>query len=111
LFIIDLDVDTKCMFIATSFTLVLKKIIMYFIESYSFAFYRRNPAINNVATIAFECWNVFLAIPLVISRVFKLILIALFFIGRIDRPFLADDIIGKEGSMFFFRKTPFHTHS
>jgi hypothetical protein len=60
---------------------------------------------NNVATIAFECWNVFLSIPPVIIRAFKLIFIALFFIGRIDRPLLANDIIGKEGSIFFSENT------
>jgi hypothetical protein len=84
---------------------------MYFIGSYSFAFYRRNPVINNVATIAFECWNVFLAIPLVVARAAKILLIALFFIGRIDRPILAEDI-GKKGSMLCADNTiPCHTNS
>lgn len=74
-------------------TISIKSVIMCILNRCNFTgFYRNNPATVNVASVALECWHFFLAIPLVISRAAILIFTALFFIGRVDRPVLAEDL-------------------
>jgi hypothetical protein len=46
----------------------------------------------NVSSIAFECWNIFLSIAFVTARFGILLFMTLTFIGRLDRPLLADDL-------------------
>ncbi len=74
-------------------TLLIKKLAVFCLGLKGFAaFYRKKPAMVNVASIALECWHIFLAIAFVISRVGILIFNALMFIGRLDRTVLAEDL-------------------
>ncbi len=71
----------------------MKKIFVELFGKHSFAaFYRKKPALVNIVSVALECWHIFLSIAFVTGRAIVLVLLALFFIGRIDRKFLADDI-------------------
>ena len=75
---------------------LMKQILVCTLGKYCYAaFYRRKPALINIASVALECWHIFLAIAFVISRAGVLILMTLLFIGRVDRTLLADDL-GKQ---------------
>ena len=64
---------------------------------YNFAgFYRRKPAAINIISVAFECWHIFLSIAMVTARAGIFLLQLMFFIGRIDRPFLSEDLGKKD---------------
>eukprot|EP00551_Chaetoceros_affinis_P002248 CAMPEP_0203652418 /NCGR_PEP_ID=MMETSP0088-20131115/30106_1 /ASSEMBLY_ACC=CAM_ASM_001087 /TAXON_ID=426623 /ORGANISM="Chaetoceros affinis, Strain CCMP159" /LENGTH=229 /DNA_ID=CAMNT_0050511955 /DNA_START=709 /DNA_END=1398 /DNA_ORIENTATION=- len=71
----------------------MKKVFVEVFGKYNFAaFYRKKPALINIVSVALECWHIFLSIAFVTTRAIILIVLAVFFIGRIDRKFLADDI-------------------
>ena len=74
-------------------TILLKKVLVGTLGKYCYAaFYRRKPALINVASIALECWHIFLSVAFVTSRAGILIFMSLLFIGRVDRPILAEDL-------------------
>ncbi len=73
--------------------LCIKMVVVILLDKYNFdGFYRKNPALVNVANVALECWHIFLAITFVISRGGILIFMSFLFIGRVDRTVLADDL-------------------
>ncbi len=91
--------------LGVAITWSMKKIFVELFGKYNFtAFYRKKPALINIVSVALECWHIFLSVVFVTGRAAILILLALFFIGRIDRKFLADDISKIE---CFFRCYPF----
>ena len=74
-------------------TLLLKLLILQILrKSWYGAFYRRKPAAVNVMNIMLECWSLGLSSGYVVARIVKLLLIAIFYIGRIDTPLLAPGI-------------------
>lgn len=74
-------------------TLLLKLLILQILrKSWYGAFYRRKPAAANIMNIMLECWSLGLSSGYVIARIVKLILVAIFYIGRIDTPFLAPGV-------------------
>jgi len=74
-------------------TLLFKVIMTVALAKFNFAaFYRKNPVVCNLVTVAFECWNLALTVGFVLARATKLILISIVFIGRFDKPVLAEGV-------------------
>lgn len=97
--------------IGVATTILLKMFVMQFLRASWFAsFYRRRPAFANCFTVIIECWNVGLSSGYILARTLKLILLSIFYIGRIDTPFLADGVgyifgtIALDGYSTAFRK-------
>jgi len=65
------------------------KLLLYYSHA---AFYRKRVMLSNIATVALECWHIGITVLAMVSRLAKLLAVILYFLGRIDRPFLADDI-------------------
>lgn len=73
--------------------MAVKKAIVFCCGRYTYeGFYRKRPAIANITALAYECWHIFLSIGFVTARAFILVFLCFIFIGRQDRPFLAEDI-------------------
>lgn len=76
---------------------ILVKIILCFLAmrtAYA-GFYRTKPMFANIFCFALECWNLALTLALVAGRLGKFIVLTSFYIGRIDRPVLADGLFLK----------------
>ena len=77
-------------FIGIAATVLLKFVVLIFLRNVFFAaFFRKRPGAANLMGIALECWNLGLSIGFILVRAYKLVTLTLFFIGRIDVPFLA----------------------
>jgi hypothetical protein len=76
------------------FVTVLPKIIgIVRFRAYSFGgYYRKKVAIVNIVYLLFECWNIAITVGFLMLRAIFLFLLAIFYIGRIDTPFLADEV-------------------
>jgi len=73
---------------------VVVKIVVCFLAmrtAYS-GFYRTKPMFANVFNVALECWALALTLALVAGRLAKFLVITSFYVGRIDRPVLADGL-------------------
>ena len=72
---------------------------VYCINQYNYAgFYRKQPYIGNLVTLALECWNIALTIGYVLARVAKISVCAIFYFGRMDTPVLAEGGLGGKRS-------------
>jgi len=80
---------------------VFRSLATELLAKYSFAgFYRKSPVLCNIVTIGLETLNFLLSSLVVITRAAKIMFITFVFLGRFDRPFLADEIskIGPVGT-------------
>jgi len=79
--------------VATVVTVLVKQLVVKILLFYSHAaFYRRRVMLSNIATVVLECWHIGITLLAIISRLGKLLAITILYLGRIDRPFLADDL-------------------
>jgi hypothetical protein len=97
LFIWDFSQDLMLLLVAwgigLTVTIVLKMVITTFCRKRFYrAFYRLNPARSNLSLLALECWFIGLGGGILIGRVTQFLLASAFWIGRIDEPFLADNV-------------------
>jgi hypothetical protein len=73
-------------------TLIRIALICFCRKSYYRAFYRKSPAAANISILALEWANFALSAGFIFVRMIKLLIVAGFAVGRIDRPFLAEGV-------------------
>ncbi|CAB9503446.1 expressed unknown protein [Seminavis robusta] len=74
-------------------TLLLKILVMLGLRRLLLAgFYRRNLAPANALFLVLECWNVALSAGFLVARTAIFVLCSIFYLGRIDTPFLAPGV-------------------
>mmetsp|Transcript_4750 Transcript_4750/g.11211 ORF Transcript_4750/g.11211 Transcript_4750/m.11211 type:complete len:173 (-) Transcript_4750:499-1017(-) len=65
---------------------------MFFLKTAYAGFYRKKPALANAFMFCIECWNIALTAAFVLSRLVKFLLATGLYVGRIDRPVLAEGL-------------------
>ena len=74
-------------------TVSLKIALVKLAQSRTFrGFYRTSPLLSNIFAIALECWHLALASAAAISRLAKLIILSILFMGRIDYQIVREDL-------------------
>ena len=67
--------------------------VIYLLGNYIRAgFYRRHPFVNNILTIALECYSIATSVWFMIVRALTLIFMCALYLGRIDITFLAPGV-------------------
>lgn len=75
-------------------------------------YYRKKPTYANVFSFALECWYLALTLAFILSRFVKFLVSTGLYVGRIDRPVLADGLIIDMDSLpKVFRKNLLSTES
>jgi hypothetical protein len=79
--------------IGLTITIVLKMVLTTFCRKRFFrAFYRVYPGAANISSLALECWYLGIGGGILVGRLTQFLLASAFWIGRIDEPFLADNV-------------------
>ena len=97
LFIWDFSRDFMILLLAwglgLTITIVLKMVVTSACRKQFYrGFYRRSPGKANLSILALECWFIGLGGGVLIGRITQFLLASAFWIGRIDEPFLADNV-------------------
>jgi hypothetical protein len=58
----------------------------------STSFLRQRPLASNLVSLAFEAWNIGNSIGYIFARTFRILFIALLYVGRLDRWILAEGV-------------------
>jgi len=72
--------------------LVLFAILFCLRRRWYSAFYRRRPARTNLLNLLLACWSLSLAAGVIIARSVKLLIIGIYYTGRLDSPLLAPGV-------------------
>mmetsp|Transcript_11241 Transcript_11241/g.13739 ORF Transcript_11241/g.13739 Transcript_11241/m.13739 type:complete len:1052 (-) Transcript_11241:209-3364(-) len=97
----NLVINFISMIIGILVTLVFKICLIKYLGKYNYAgFYRKQPYIGNLVTLALECWNLALTIGYVLARIAKISVCAIFYFGRMDTPVLAEGGLGDKLDKF-----------
>lgn len=84
--------------IGISVTLLVKVLVLMILRSYLMVvFYRKKVALSNLIFVLLECWNIALSTGFMVARATLVFCIAIFYLGRVDTPFLAQGV-GKFGN-------------
>jgi hypothetical protein len=79
--------------IGLTITIVFKMVMTAFCRKRFYrAFYRINPGKSNLSILALGCWFIGLGGGVLVGRITQFLLASAFWIGRIDEPFLADNV-------------------
>jgi hypothetical protein len=74
-------------------TLILKILVLLALRGVLLAgFYRKKLGPANVLFVLLECWNIVLSTGFVFVRAIIFLLLSIFYLGRIDIPFLAPGV-------------------
>lgn len=74
-------------------TFILKWLMLKVFRRFYFSgLYRRKPGAANIFHLVLECWNIALSSGFMLLRVVRLVLTAVFYVGRMDTPFLAEGV-------------------
>merc|ERR1712013_498223 len=66
---------------------------MIFMKLTHAGYYRKKPTSANVFGFALECWYLGLTLAFVVTRFVKFLISTALYVGRIDRPVLADGLL------------------
>jgi len=75
-------------------TILIKIVVCTVFTKVTYAgFYRNYPAAANIFSFSLECWYLALTIGFVFSRLIKFLVVTGLYVGRIDRPVFAEDLL------------------
>jgi len=79
--------------IGISVTIIFKIIAIVLFRQNTFGgFYRKKVAVTNIVFAIFESWNIAITVGFLVVRSALLFVLAVLYIGRIDTPFLAEEV-------------------
>jgi hypothetical protein len=79
--------------IGIAVTLGVKMLVLVLLRRFLMVvFYRKKIALSNIVFVLLECWNIALSTGFLVARAGLIFGVAIFYLGRIDTPFLAPGV-------------------
>ncbi|CAJ1931159.1 unnamed protein product [Cylindrotheca closterium] len=89
----DIVINLCAQVLGIAVTIILRSVLcMIFLKTAYAGFYRKMPAFANAFMFCMECWNIALTAAFVLGRLVKFLLATGLYVGRIDRPVLAEGL-------------------